>query len=86
MGAVVARRRLGTGRATAAPAEGDIVVWRRRGAGQDGGHVGFVIGRDAGGISVLGGNQSNKVCIQRYPENGVLGSFTYSLLSVRRAG
>lgn len=70
---------------TGAPAEGDIVVWRRVGNGDDGGHVGFFVSRDATGITVLGGNQSDKVCIQRYPENGVLGRFTYSLLSIRRA-
>jgi uncharacterized protein (TIGR02594 family) len=69
---------------TAAPAVGDVVVWRRVGNGDDGGHVGFFIGRDATGISVLGGNQSNKVCIQRYPENGTLGAFAYTLLSIRR--
>lgn len=68
------------------PADGDIVVWRRRGAGVDGGHVGFFVGADSTGISVLGGNQSNKVCIQRYPKNGTLGPFTYTLLSIRRAG
>lgn len=69
----------------AAPAEGDIVVWRRVGNGEDGGHVGFFLGREGGGINVLGGNQSNKVCIQRYPENGTLGPYAYSLLSIRRA-
>lgn len=69
---------------TAAPAEGDVVVWRRVGAGQNGGHVGFFISRDDSGITVLGGNQSNKVCIRSFPENGPLGSFTYTLLSIRR--
>ena len=73
---------------TANPVEGDIVVWKRAGpgAGPGGGHVGFYVGGDANGIQVLGGNQSNRVRIQRYPRNGVLGAFTYSLLSIRRPG
>jgi uncharacterized protein (TIGR02594 family) len=69
----------------AAPQEGDIVVWRRRGGGDDGGHVGFFVGEDDTGVTVLGGNQSDKVCIQRYPKAGTLGPFTYTLLSIRRA-
>ena len=68
------------------PEEGDIVVWRRVGAGDDGGHVGFYIAGDADGIQVLGGNQSDKVRIQRYPRNGPLAPYTYTLLSIRRPG
>lgn len=71
---------------TANPLPGDIVVWRRVGGGEDGGHVAFFVSADAGGISVLGGNQSNKVCIQRYPKNGPFGGFNYTLLSIRRPG
>lgn len=38
---------------------GDILVFVRNG----GGHVGFYIGEDATAYHVLGGNQSDKVCI-----------------------
>lgn len=69
---------------TDAAVEGDIVVWRRHGGGDDGGHVAFFLSEDADSVLVLGGNQSNKICIQRYPKNGVLGPFTYRLLSIRR--
>jgi uncharacterized protein (TIGR02594 family) len=70
---------------TAAPADGDVVVWSRVGGGDNGGHVGFFIAEDATGVTVLGGNQSNKVCIQRYPKAGAMGAFTYTLLSIRRS-
>ncbi len=62
------------------------MVWRRVGAGDDGGHVGFYIAGDANGIEVLGGNQSDKVRIQRYPRNGTLTPYSYTLLSIRRPG
>lgn len=65
--------------------DGDVVVFSRVGGGQNGGHVGFYISQDATGVSVLGGNQSNRICIQRYPKSGVFGPFTYKLLSIRRA-
>lgn len=40
---------------------GDILVFVRNG----GGHVGFYVGEDRSCYHVLGGNQSNKVCITR---------------------
>jgi uncharacterized protein (TIGR02594 family) len=64
---------------------GDIVVWHRFGAGDDGGHVAFLIDQTDTALRVLGGNQSNKVCVQTYPRNGELGPFNYELLSIRRA-
>lgn len=70
---------------TSTPQEGDIVVWRRHGHGIEGGHVGFFISDEGGSIRVLGGNQSDKVCIARYPKNGTIGSLSYDLLSIRRA-
>lgn len=73
---------------TDAPAEGDIVVFRRReGNGQGpiaGGHVAFLVEDLGDGFRVLGGNQSNRVRISRYPRNGRLGDFHYRLLSIRR--
>jgi uncharacterized protein (TIGR02594 family) len=64
--------------------EGDIVVWRREGATTKGGHVGFFVSEDDDSIEVLGGNQSNRVRLQRYPKAGKMGAFTYTLLSIRR--
>lgn len=52
------------------PAVGSIVVFSRNG----GGHVGFVVGKDAlGNILVLGGNQSDEVNIRTFPINRVVG-------------
>jgi uncharacterized protein (TIGR02594 family) len=68
---------------TQSPQEGDIVVWRREGHGQDGGHVGFFIDADDATIRVLGGNQGNRISISRYPRNGEM-YFFYTLLSIRR--
>jgi uncharacterized protein (TIGR02594 family) len=70
---------------TNAPQEGDIVVFRRKGAGQDGGHVGFLVADEGQNLRILGGNQGNRVSVGPYPKNGVLGPFTYTLLSIRRA-
>lgn len=47
--------------------EGAIAVFRRDEAGPAAGHVGFVTGFDAEHITLLGGNQSNKVSIVRMP-------------------
>lgn len=73
---------------TAAPVEGDIVVFRRRdGSAQGailGGHVAFLVEDLGDGFRVLGGNQSNRIKISRYPKNGRLGDFHYKLLSIRR--
>ena len=50
---------------TSVAALGDVLVFVRNG----GGHVGFYIGEDATCYHVLGGNQSNKVCITRIAKN-----------------
>ena len=47
------------------PSLGDILVFVRDG----GGHVGFYIAEDATAYHVLGGNQSDKVCITRIAKN-----------------
>lgn len=44
-----------------APALGDVLVFTRSG----GGHVGLYVGEDASAFNVLGGNQSDRVCITR---------------------
>jgi uncharacterized protein (TIGR02594 family) len=49
------------GAKSAAPALGDVLVFVRNG----GGHVGLYVGEDASAFHVLGGNQSDRVCIAR---------------------
>lgn len=63
------------------PKEGDIVVFERVGQG---GHVGFYRADLGSHVSVLGGNQSNRVKVSNYPKNGKLGRFTYKLRGIRR--
>lgn len=48
---------------------GDVLVFGRNG----GGHVGLYVGEDAGAFHVLGGNQSDKVCITRITKGRLLG-------------
>jgi uncharacterized protein (TIGR02594 family) len=65
------------------PCLGCIVVLKRGGSNQPGpdvinaqGHVGFFVGYQEtaqGHISVLGGNQSDRVCTFAYPADRVLG-------------
>lgn len=57
------------GTALSKPAYGCVVVFERG----SGGHVGFVVGKDkAGNLMVLGGNQSNQVCIKPFSKARVL--------------
>lgn len=50
--------------------EFDIVVLSR---GTDGGHVGFFAESTSDSVSLLGGNQGDKVCIASFPLTKVLG-------------
>lgn len=59
------------GIALAVPIVGCIVVFSREGGG---GHVGFVVGKDASGrLLVLGGNQGDEVNIRAFSVNRVIG-------------
>lgn len=59
-----AKSYLDWGRSQAVPCVGSIVVFTRDG----GGHVGFVVGKTAGGaLLVLGGNQGNQVNVRAFP-------------------
>lgn len=51
-----------------AAALGDILVFPRG----SGGHVAFYVGEDKTHYHILGGNQSNKVCIIRQPKSPIL--------------
>lgn len=50
------------------PSLGDVLVFSRGTSG----HVGFYVGEDATCYHVLGGNQSNKVCITRIEKSRLL--------------
>ncbi len=58
----------------------DVVVLSRGVGNQPGpdvidapGHVGFFAGREDNEVLILGGNQGNSVCVDRYPISRVLG-------------
>lgn len=53
------------------PKPGCIVVLRR-GKDERSGHVGFLVEQDESFIHLLGGNQKNKVCVQKFPKYDVL--------------
>jgi len=53
------------------PIDGCIVVLKR-GNNETQGHVGFLVGYDDTFVHLLGGNQSNKVCVQKYAKHEVL--------------
>lgn len=46
------------------PVSGCVMIFKRRG----GHHVGLYVGENAGFYDILGGNQSNRVCVQSYPK------------------
>lgn len=52
------------------PMLGDVLVFEREG----GGHVGLYVGEDAGHFHVLGGNQSDRVCIRRLDRGRMIGA------------
>lgn len=58
---------------------GDIVVFWRGHKDSWQGHVGFFSGLEGQFIRVLGGNQSNKVSIARYPVSQLLGVRTVTI-------
>ncbi|WNH10051.1 TIGR02594 family protein [Thalassobellus suaedae] len=68
-----ARSLLQIGNEVECPQLGDIVIFWRESRKSWMGHVGFYISEDENYINVLGGNQSNKVCISPYFKGRVLG-------------
>lgn len=72
-GSLAARSWLKVGTPTDFPMVGDIVVMWRESPHSWKGHVGIFVGQDAQFVSVLGGNQSDSVSIQRYKKDTVLG-------------
>lgn len=49
------------------------IVILKRGDNEKSGHVGFCIEEDDSFVHVLGGNQANKVSVQKFPKYQVLG-------------
>ncbi len=81
---LIARSWLGVGKPIElvdARAGFDIVILKRGRGAQPGpedrtapGHVGFYAGKDGDNIIILGGNQSNSVCLAHYPKSRLLGT------------
>lgn len=71
-GSLMARSYLRYGIALEEPREGCIVVLSR-GSDPAAGHVGFYVGKRDGLVTVLGGNQGNRVSVQDFPAGQVLG-------------
>jgi len=71
-GKLTARSWLNVGEPTETPEKGDVVVLWRSSPHSWKGHVGFFIRQDEDSIWVLGGNQSNKVCVRPYPKDRLL--------------
>lgn len=69
---------------TTTPQPGDIAVFERRwvenGINKLGGHVGFYVASDDNSVTVLGGNQGNRVSIANFPK----ASTNFKLRSIRR--
>jgi uncharacterized protein (TIGR02594 family) len=68
-----ARSLLDIGTPVETPQLGDIVIFWRESKQSWKGHVGFYISEDKNNINVLGGNQTNKVCIWTYNKYRLLG-------------
>lgn len=55
------------------PHRGCITVLSRPAGGPESAHVGFYLGKDAGKIALLGGNQGNRFGLGHYDESRLLG-------------
>ncbi len=75
--ALNARSYLNWGIPTTTPKIGDVTVFWRISPTSSYGHVAFFIRKVGNYVYVLGGNQSDQVCIEKYPANQVLGYRTY---------
>jgi uncharacterized protein (TIGR02594 family) len=71
-GQLNARSWLSVGEGVTEPKVGDVVVLWRVSPGSWKGHVGMYINSDDEWIWILGGNQSDRVCIKKYPKARLL--------------
>ncbi len=69
---LMARSFMQWGRPISTPVVGCVVVLQRGARGGPFGHVGFYAGETATHVLVLGGNQSDKVCVAKFPKSRVL--------------
>lgn len=58
----------GFGKKLEEPKPGAIIVTKRKG----GHHVGFFVGKTQFGVKLLGGNQSDMVCVKEFPDSMVI--------------
>jgi uncharacterized protein (TIGR02594 family) len=72
-GKLNARSWLDAGQPVLIPKIGDVTILWRVDKKDWRGHVGFYINEDDTHIYLLGGNQSNSVCIKPYPKERLLG-------------
>ena len=72
-GSAMARSWLKWGEPVDMPKVGDVVVFWRENKNSSKGHVAFYSSSDDKYITVLGGNQTNKVCYAKYPRAQLLG-------------
>jgi len=72
-GKLNARSWLDVGQPVAIPKQGDVVILWRIAKKDWRGHVGFYVNETDTHVHILGGNQSNKVCIKPYPKERLLG-------------
>lgn len=70
---LAARGFLNWGKAVSKPYVGCIAVLWRESPQSWQGHTGIYVGETATHVQLLGGNQQNKVCVQSFPKNQVLG-------------
>jgi len=78
-GKLDARSWLTVGMRTAKPEPGDVVILWRVSKTSWQGHVGFFVRKDDSQIWILGGNQSNQVCITPYSSDRLLD---YRILNI----
>jgi len=67
----MARSFLAWGKETKDPKPGDLAIFKR-GQKSYQGHVAMFVSQDSLWITVLGGNQSDAVCIQKYRKNSLI--------------
>ena len=70
---LMAKSFMNWGRAIETPVVGCIVVLQRGDRGGPFGHVGFYAGETATHVLILGGNQSDKVCVAKFHKSRVIG-------------
>lgn len=71
--ALLARAYLDVGTPIDTPRNGAIAVFTRGDPNSWTGHVAFVVGWTETTLAILGGNQANRVCVQHFPRDRLLG-------------